>query len=714
MKTSSFFITAFLLSFAATGFAQAIAAGSCTSAASTTINVRSAPYSASASDSTIDCGISRDLNSLICPHGTGDFRVGESIVIAKAGALPTISTPSVPSLNANCIFGQLAAKCATAGTIRYSYRIACIQESEDGRMTAASAAASIVQAPQHWGAETWGTKTHPLIYTHVAWNCPPNPNGGADFAAVYKSVGGGHYTFYTFAADGHSEFDDLGYPPIGTFTAADYGVPAVPSDAAVGSDVYTRIGAISGNTIILASRPYQPQYMNRQPAGGFPLRPARPQQSVSIYHDDTPAFQAAVVALRAMPSDLTKTLFIPRGRYNIFPGDQFGAFGALNIKGIDNLDIVGDPKWASRIYFRSSRTRFNAFLYDIRGWERNDAPSLNLGHIMDGRFNGRTHFPEYRLSDPALVGQSYVILMNPADASNFQRDDIVALGIECDPGAACSPQGYPGSNLYAELNQVAAVASASGTLSLKWRLDKSFSNNLALTPTEASCHHNGCTGIPYIINNRSTDNAGHRGWLVNNHVSIDGIWFDGPGYFWQSYTNIDLSVTNSRLRGDRPLSTGGGRGYLARNNEIIDESAVNFDIWFGNASMENLHYVSNRISGGVFAGCIEGTVDELLDSNLITIDRPMARLGNPNQLVLFDSGSYCSGFFLRNNVFLLSNTNLAAIAENDFIAPRLEGNTFIRSNELDLTSGWKSPSTFAGIGNKIVDLTDPSRSLEIK
>jgi hypothetical protein len=76
---------------------------------------------------TITCSISSGSTTLSCPGGSGDFQNGHSVVVPKAGAATSLTTPGQPTVTPTNLLN---------GTTTYTYQL--IAEDRQGGLTAAS------------------------------------------------------------------------------------------------------------------------------------------------------------------------------------------------------------------------------------------------------------------------------------------------------------------------------------------------------------------------------------------------------------------------------------------------------------------------------------------------------------------------------------------------------------------------------------------------
>lgn len=292
-----------------------------------------AAFGASGSNQTMTCTATSGSSILTGCTG-GDFKVGQTIFIPQAGISPTAVAPV--GLTTTC--GSDGTGSCT-GSTTYCYEIATIQGAPNGTMSAPTAPSCITQGDQIPQRAT--NSTQPDVYTTVSWTAATN----AALYAVYKSVNGGAYNFYTLVAYSAVTMNDYGVFAPKIMTCVDVGIPCTAPAGTTPNDVYATIFSISGGTVTLTGRTYIPVYVGGATglSGAYPSQPAI-NGTVTVQHDDTPAFQTMHDFILGLPETGLKKVHIPTGQYNLHSeAKSAGWQHAITLAGFCNVLIEGDP-----------------------------------------------------------------------------------------------------------------------------------------------------------------------------------------------------------------------------------------------------------------------------------------------------------------------------------------------------------------------------------
>ena len=546
--------------------------------------------------------------------------VGQAITVSGASAASANLSTTVAAKEVQGMTVVLAAKASTTvrgatvtiGTLTYGYKVAAIQNSPNGPITAVSAAQTVTQAAQV-PSTTW------LPNVGTTLSTPPEKN--ASYYVWYKSVAGGPYNFYVITPSNETTFSDTGDLAQG-FTCIQLGVPCVASSSTTPNDVFARITAIHGSAYTIAADPLPPKYWNSQsrglPASTFPSTPAITANGVTVQHDDTPAFQAIYYYLKGLANPGYATVFIPPGDYNVYPADPSGGGRVFNVTGLNYVTIEGAGH-ASR-------------LHDFG--DRSNGQSSNFIQSQNAFAPG----PGYALVDPANNGSQAVTLVNPANSSNFAVGEYVLVFINA--------RVYPGND-YLELNRVNSINARTGAIGLAYPLNKPYSAKLPLPYSKCST----CVGSPRI--------APLPHGPAATHIVVRNLWFEGPGYFLNANT-MDWTTTEDLWVHDNEFdSNGNERHRIVRDNTVIDEgnTTEGASLGEGAAGSGDILVESNTYEVHGPAG-IQACQEET--ANVRWINNRIIQVGTgPGNALL--GGGDCYGWLIANNDISISSSNLSYV-----------------------------------------------------
>jgi len=551
------------------------------------INIRT--YGASGSIQTMTCTASSGRRRLLACSG-GDFKLNQFVRIARAGLFPTISTPGAPTLSCS---GGNGASCR--GSVVYGYQIAAIQGRPNGTITPAGSAQTITQAAQSpFFDATY--KTTPFVSTTVSWTAVTS----ADYYVVYKNVAGGAYNFYT-AVTGTGLTDYGTSAQIG-FGCTDFGVPCTAPSSATPNDVFGQITSATGSSYTISADPLPPKY---NPSTGLTgTYPSAPSVSgtVTVYHDDTPAFQGVynyLIGLRPPVGNVT--IEVPSGDYNVYAADPYGGHRAFNVVGLNWVTLQGDG-WSSRIHQIGSRDfgRDAYFIWSPCGFTIQEPPNPALTSCL-----ASGNFTSYALSDPAKAGARSVTLSTPANASHLFVGEYVQI--------AANTVTYPGSD-WTELNRVTQIDSVNGILYLQWPLDKTYSASLPAPYSECV----SCPEAPIInVLPNGPNSVG---------ITLRNFWYEGAaGFVLQDY-NVSMTLDHLYVHSFVFDESGYIANKVVTNNTVweeSDEAASSAQFVVGAAGSRDIRVNGNRYIGDGpnvgFQWCQEGTANVVWSNNQIQV-----------------------------------------------------------------------------------------------
>jgi hypothetical protein len=414
----------------------------------TTLNLKA--FGASASIQTMTCDATAGSATLMNCSG-GDFAVGQTIRLPSVGILPTIARPG--TVTAEC---QARNGAVCTGSVTYSYALAAEQGMPNGTITPVGPIGTVTQAAQTPGPAAPG-QTTPNVFTRLSWSAVPS----ASPLILYKSVNGSPLNFYAVLPYGYTTIDDYGvnWSPQ-SFTCSDLNVPCAAPPIATPNDVFGRITAINGSSYKIGPETYPPKYagiyvvQNGTSTNTYPSHPLVTASRVTVYHDDTPAFQAIehYIYSQSLTDSGHVIIFIPKGDYNVYAADQYGGARVFTLVGMNNVIFEGE-NWDTKIHQIGDRTdgSFSGFIFSECGYD-----NLNVPGIHSSARCGKQG-AAYNLTDPASLGALSVTLTTPARASSFSPGEYVTI--------ATNATVYPGSDFW-ELNKIRSTNTTTGQLTL--------------------------------------------------------------------------------------------------------------------------------------------------------------------------------------------------------------------------------------------------------
>jgi hypothetical protein len=659
-----------------------------------------AAFGATGSQQTMTCTATAASNTLTGCTG-GDFKIGNTIMIPSVGNAPTVSTPATPSPACNA---QNGASCS--GSVQYCYEIAGVQGLPNGALTAVSLPGCVTQAAQTLPAFS-GTGI-PAISTQITLPLVSN----VSYYAIYRSVNGGAYSFYTIYTSG--VFTDYGYWQSVLFTAADFMLPSAPPASPVRNDIYAQIAAVNGGTVTIAPLDNMPKMWQNGGYGFTTPYLTTPQTSgsVVVQHDDTPAFYKASVALINNSSGGQLKLHIPAGNYNLHDADPYGFGAVFHLNNMKNVTLAGDGD-GTKLYQYNDRTMgASAFIVGVCGNNSYNPAGSCIG-------TGYPHLggnePAYNVVDPILAGANTVTLNNPSDASNFNPGMYVSLYTQMPTwsnsttysiGQMAQTAGvvyqsvqngnlnnvqpsnptwwtnignaYP-ADTYGELNKIATVDPVAGIVTLAYPTSKMYSANL--TAPWNLCAK--CSVTPYIspvlpgpvATNIILQDFWYRGhnlfdtyntidWLTKKDLTIIACCHEGEGFSRHVFVNnINLTEDSTYGRGSMLLSVAAGSADM---------------------SVTNSHYYSPRF-GASGQYCSEGSANIVWRGN--TFDVNGFGSSTNNAAALWGGGAYCWNFDFSDNNITLKNANLLTVFGSDGTATGKYANNDITVDSVGSTYG---------------------------
>jgi hypothetical protein len=629
-----------------------------------TLNLKT--FGASGSIRTMTCGVTAGSATLTnCSHG--DFAVGQTIRLPSVGILPTIATPG--ALTAVC-HAQHGASCT--GSVTYSYALAAEQGMPNGAITPVGPVRTVKQAAQTPGPPAPGQST-PNVFTRLSWSLVP----GASPLILYKGVNGGLLNFYAVLPHGYTTIDDYGVDWVPqSFTCSDLNVPCTAPSVATPNDVFAQITAINGSSYTIGSETYPPKYagvyvidQNRNPTNIYPSQPVITASNVTVYHDDTPAFQAIEHYLytQSLTDTGHVTIYMPTGDYNVYAADQYGGARVFTFVGMNNVTLEG-AGWGTKIHQIGDRTNgiYSEFIFSECAYDYLNAPGINSLARCPKQGTG------YDLTDPASVGALSVALTTPAQASNFSPGEYVTITTK----AAV----YPGYDNW-ELNKIRSANTTTGVLTLQYPLTKTYSASPPLPYSECAT----CAGVPQIY-------PMPHGTVATN-ITIRDFWFEGPVTFFD-YNGFD-GVNEENLYVHSHQFDSKNPGFVFHdtivNNTIVNDgnnvqggasaegSAGSGSVIFGNNHVTDLGLTSEQF-------CQENASDIVWNGNTIAVSGDIST-------ALFSSAG-CYGLTFTNNSISIGNSILYGVfAFASPVVATVMGNT-IRIDKMSNNQG--------GLGGPVV------------
>ncbi|HEV2326510.1 MAG TPA: hypothetical protein VGS10_21405 [Terracidiphilus sp.] len=611
-----------------------------------------AKFGATGSNETMSCTATSGSSSLTS-CSSGDFAVGEYIYIPFAGDSPTISTPSAPSAACGSDNGG-----SCTGSTQYCYEIAATQTGYyNPPMTAPSSATCVTQADQT--AQTANHNSAPDVYTAINWSPVTNAAG----YAVYKSINSGPYKFYEYVTSGTTSIKDFNHAASAQFTCADMGYPCTAPSGTTASGLYAQITAINGGTYTIAAR-------STQPAG-----PSRPgiSGSITVQHDDSPAFAAAYSALLANAGSGSVEVHIPAGNYVCHgyndPAGTGTRSSCLKVLGLSNVTFSGDGPGITNIYVPDSAAGDGGFIDSVAGYGTSYGSAY-----FGGQGQG------YALEDPSLAGGHQITLAAASDGSHFTAGGYITI--------FNNASGYPWE-YYGEINKVLAIDSTTGVLTLAYPLSKTYS--AALPAPYSTC--SSCNGTPMaypigggpVASNISFQDFSVRGPVMFANVNtIDGLYFRNMNIQAQSFMMDGqmrhVKITNSYVMED-PWTPSGPMGILqgaAASTDLVAQ---------GNT------YVSPHYNNSGRQECSEGGANIADTGNTLSF----AGSTDPNTVnaggALFGEGM-CWNYTLDDNTVTLNHTSVTGVFGGDASyggSGTMKNNTF----SIDSVSGSRQASITA-------------------
>jgi hypothetical protein len=635
----------------AVGRLNAKAPPTCISLGATTglLNLKS--FGASGSIQTMTCTAGANSNVLRSCSG-GDFRVGTTIRLPSIGTAPTESAPSPPALVCSAFKG---ASCA--GKTVYTYEFAGMQGVPNGAITAVSAPVSITQATQT--AKTSDGNSGGYVGTTLTF--PSIPTGHS--MVVYKGVNGGPLTYYTVVPQTGTSFVDDGntYAPR-SFSCGDFNLPCAPPSAPVPNDAFAIITAVNGSDYTIGPLPHRPQYLftnnfSRLPSNYFASAPAVSGR-VTVYHDDTPAFQAVEAYLWNKPNPGNATIFIPSGDYNVFDADQFsGGNRVFGLVGMNNVTIEG-AGWCSKIHQIGSRdgAEWGSFI----SMQAGDGAPTGIHSNLRGLKSGTA----YNLVDPELMGATSVTLSTPVNARNFSKGEYVTI--------AAAAIKYPGTQ-YWELNKVTSVDPVGGVIGLESPLAKPYSARLPLPYSQCVT----CNFAPVIY-------PMPYGPVATN-IRLKDFWYEGAAFFVRDNVvdrltedNLYVHASNADFSGTMFHKTTTNSTFIVEGTGWVGTGANGGST--GSAHTIFAHNHLTYLGGASEQNCQEGSTDIVWEGNDIHDSNDLYANFNLYNFV------NCYGFVFNDNTITVANSSLFGVfAFSSPVMGTISGNA-IRIDNIRATS----------------------------
>jgi hypothetical protein len=563
---------------------------------------------------------------------------GQNITVSGAGTsgADLITTVAIKASNSRNIY--LASSCLTSvngasvtlGTVTYGYKVLAVDGAPNGALTAAGPAQTISQTAQTPLASA--NATWPWENTTVTWAA----DAGASIYIVYKSINGGPYNFYT--GETGTSFTDYGTSQTSGFSCSDYGFPCTAPTAATPNDVFAQISAASSGSFTLSALPYPPKYVSPVVGHGgtYPSLPSV-TATVTVYHDDTPAFQKIYQYLYALPNPGHATIEIPPGDYNVYSADPYGVGTVFSVLALTDVTLEGDG-WASKLHQIGGRS-YDTYDDFIRSFGGANGPSSSHSAARVAKGYGSPN-PSYALLDPATAGSLTVTLANVANVSNFSPGQYVVIW--------SGDGSYPGDT-YQTLTKVASVDAASGILYLRDPLIHTYSASLP-QPYNEYTHAAGppqITPMPY--------------GLMTSNLILRDFWYEGPTRFLNMDSYEGLTVSGLYVHGNAFHESGLASDIKIIGNTIIEDGS---DVSSaagpvtGAAASHSILVANNSYFGRGnvhWQNCQEGSSDVVWTNNVLRV------AGYANSSMPLFTTSTCFRWSVSANEVLISDSNFATI-----------------------------------------------------
>jgi hypothetical protein len=624
-------------------------------------------FGATGSIQTMNCTATASSANLTCTGG--DFKVGDSVFIPGAGTTATATTPATPT--ATCTTGN-GGSCT--GSNVYCYIVVGIQGEPNGPLTAPSAAGCVTQAAQSF---KYSSSTVAWVNTTVSWTTETN----VSIWAVYKSVNGGPYNYYTMPYSVTS-FTDNGTYSSTQFGCAEDGVPCVAPSAATPNDVYAKITAINSGTYTIAANTHQPNFRaGFGLSGAYPSIPSTSGTFV-VQHDDTPALTEAYIFLLNNPSNLSRTLKAAAGNYNFHVECNLsqtwcngGNGEVLSTVGLHDLTFTGDGKFNTHFFVYMDRSgRLGGFLSGIC------SPSNTAGctHYYAAE-NVAPGTNVKALNEPIPTGATQVTLSTPSDISLFPKGQWIMVF----PNNQTFPCGRA-----LDLNQVVTADATTGTLGLKYPIARYYATTLPAPWSDSLCSwppviapvEGGLTaynltfkdfhlrGDVEVVNYTVSDNFLFQNlWIEDNNVENSGlnrhvtylnntIHDDGN----QILTNLPGILTSAYGDSDKSAI---GNTYIATHQAGQGQNCVESS---ANVTYQNNNILYSGLGSGTFAGGgAIGAIDRCFNFRFLNNDMSISN-ADVQSIIRMDGKPV--DLTVKGNKFSIDavGTNIAASATTIF------------------------------------------------
>ena len=389
-------------------------------------------------------------------------------------------------------------------------------------------------------------------------------------------------------------------------------------------------------------------------------------RTVTVQHDDSPAFAAATTAARSSGGQME--IYIPAGNYNCHGYNQPPGTGrrpaCINLDGLSNVTFEGDGVGKTNIYNLDGE-----FIVGLCGYG-------NTVACQNEYFGNMGH--GYALSDPSLVGSGQITLKALSSVSNFSVGEYITIF----DNSSFYPQEY-----YGEINKVKSINGETGVITLAYPLTKTYSS--LLPAPYSTCSR--CSGTPMA--------EPISGGPVASGISLRNFSFRGPVDFLNVNTIDGLTEDSLNVTAQQILEDGAMRHLTITNSKFLEDpwspnptegffnsAAASTDAIAVNDTYINPHYSSGSQE------CSEGgaNIYALNVTRLISgsTDPPRGQSGGvPN----FFGIAMCWNYVMQGNLVTISNANGSGLYGGDAGyggSGTIEGNTF----SVDTVSG-SSPAS---------------------
>jgi len=333
--------------------------------------------------------------------------------------------------------------------------------------------------------------------------------------------------------------------------------------------------------------------------------------------DDRAAFQLALDAIQANGGG---TLYVPHG-YTFLLGFRAGTYFSsfkvccwlygsnVTIEGGGTIRVTTGNAAGFAVFASTGDSAISSATVDTGTW-------WNDNDYVD-RSNSGSNYPVYAIA-AASAGDGSVTLSTPAQHSNFAVGD----GVLIRTGQTLSQAGEGQPD--AELNEIAAINTGTGELTLKYPLAKDYVQEYFATASKDTATTTSSTAWPADFGIQNVEDTISRNLTVRD-VTFDVVQSTGQGYCLAFGSVLGYTIDRVRLTGTNVSLQTGGPYRRARFDADVDVALnlqadvfLSADRGCGDVTMTGTF--TNRGSQVGLFHIHEGTYR-------VTLDRP--RISNP-------------------------------------------------------------------------------------